>query len=72
MTVTTQTIGATNSQKNGFVNVHPDRLSWPGGQGSIGNVNGIRKMEPRYPHIKDLQAKANAVIRELPIFIPVC
>lgn len=28
--------------------------------------------KPRYPHIKDLQARANATIRELSGFIPVC
>ena len=28
--------------------------------------------KPRYPHIKDLQAKANAAIRELSAFMPVC
>lgn len=28
--------------------------------------------KPRYPHVKDLQARANAVIRELSVVMPVC
>lgn len=78
MTVNPQDNGATNPQKNHSINldksttVYSNRQSWPDGQGPIGNVNGVPKMVPHYPHIKDLQAKANATVRELPAFTPVC
>lgn len=29
-----------------------------GGQGTVGTINGKLPMEPRFPHIKELQARA--------------
>ena len=78
MTVHLQTNGAADPQKNGSVSLskylpaYSDKISGPGGYGIISNANGVPTMEPRYPHIKDLQAKADQVIKELSVFIPVC
>ena len=37
-----------------------NRASWSGSQGSIGSNDGDVGPSPRYPHIKDLQARARA------------
>ena len=78
MTVNPQRNGAIDPQRIGFANldkhttVNLEGLSLPDGQGSNANGNEVPKTVPRYPHIKDLQAKANATVRELSAFIPVC
>lgn len=40
--------------------MNSSRVSWAGSQGSNGSSDEDRPIRPRYPHIKDLLAKAQA------------
>lgn len=46
--------------------------NWSTNQANTHNSNGGLPPKPRYPHIKDLQARADTAIRELSGFMPVC
>ena len=66
-----------NPQIDGAINVR-DRFSTfsnvRDGNPDISYTNGGHGgalLQPRYPHIKDLQAKADAAIRELSAVMPV-
>ncbi len=52
--------------------VYPGTASWAGSQGGIDMGNGDLRPEPRYRHIKDLQAKADAAHDFVGIHTPVC
>lgn len=77
MTINPQINGASNSRKTISINMdnravaHSERTSWDGTSGSVGKANGGPTVQPRYPHIKDLQARAEAITREMVAFTPV-
>lgn len=46
--------------------------NWSPSDANTDDRDGGPLPKPRYPHIKDLQARADAAIRELSAFMPVC
>ena len=70
--------GHVYTQANGFglpnrqSSVYSDNSSWGGSQGSSDMHNGDLRPQPRYPHVKDLQAKADAAQEFTNIHTPVC
>lgn len=49
------------ARSSGSDTMNSNRVSWTGSQGSTGgSSDGDRPIRPRYPHIKDLLAKAQA------------
>ena len=78
MTLNTQPKRVVDPQTNGLTNGDGRHLAYsnvqnlPPGGANIGDGNGEHSLKPRFPHIKDLQATANAVIGELSGFTPVC
>lgn len=56
---------------NGHIATGSNMNSGLGGQGTVRTTNGILPMEPRYPHIKDLQARAKAETSESLLLTPV-
>lgn len=68
--VNPQTNGLTNGDGRHSAYFNVQNLS--AGGANINDGNGEPLLKPRYPHIKDLQATANAAIGELSAFTPVC
>lgn len=58
------------ARSSGSDTIHSSRASWVGSQGSTGSSDGDRSTRPRYPHIKDLLAKAQAETN-VTIYMPV-
>lgn len=77
MTITTAPIRGVN-QTDGMINIsdnYPARFSPRAG--TLDNSdpragNGGPPFKPRYPHIKDLHARADAAVKEMPALLPVC
>lgn len=77
MTVPPPRNGAVNVEKNGsgYLVVrsapHSDVARWSSSNDSAGGRSGEPPVTPHFPHIKDLQAQADAVTKELSAFTPV-
>jgi ubiquitin carboxyl-terminal hydrolase 8 len=46
------------AQTNGTFSTHSNRKSWAGSQGSADSTDGQNPIQPKYPHLKDLEEKA--------------
>lgn len=56
---------------NGHIATYSNMNSRLSGQGTVGTTNGKLPMEPRYPHIKDLQARAEEATPSSLLLTPV-
>lgn len=78
MAVRAPATGHVYIQANGFAgsdrqsSVYSSNSSWPESQGDVDVGNGDIRPKPRYPHVKDLQAKADATHGFVGIHTPVC
>lgn len=70
--------GGINPRISGSPNIDDHRSSysnvqdWPPRHADAYDRDGGPLPKPRYPHIKDLQARADTTIKELSAYIPVC
>lgn len=74
MTLNAPPNGGIDPQTARSKNVDNHRSTYSNVQQNWSKHDGDRETlrKPRYPHIKDLQARADAVIRELSAVMPVC